>query len=552
MRKLLLSFILILTMLPTSYFAQVTSFCRIIDNPTLTDDVGNKVERTLDGGFVGVGTMRQSASDIDMYAIKYNSSLGIDFSVRMGDIAPVNYRENGYAIVPSGTGAAAVYYVIGSMHENFPSTNIDIFVMKISSTGGMLWAKRYGGLGTDVGTRGILSTNAAGAPILIVTGYTNSNATSDYNMFTLVIDPTNGSFSSFKAYGNYITGTVSLDRANDIIAKPNNAGYILVGDRRIGTNTDAFIVSLDASLNLAGSPNSLYITSAGNETLYSVEEIGGNYYAIGNTNRLGDDDIYLIKFNAAMALLDNKIYGGGHNNQYGTDIIKTYDGKLVISGYETPGTTATAQNGILLKLDPANLPTPMFYRKTTYGTLSDVLNGVCEQNSSYIVSVGRYNSSGTDDFFFNRTSQTGSSCCMTAISIPVTSQSADDKGTLQFAPTITSVNHGRSENFGIVKNLCNGTTTIPNPSNFDSEIVSQLQIVPVPNNGQFKIIVPENYGIVYKINVFNMQGGILKTITNSQDLSELNIDAQELKSGIYFIDVVTEEKTERSKIIVNK
>jgi hypothetical protein len=261
------------------------------------EDVGNRIIQTTDGGFLIVGSTSSDDGDFDglaigsddIFALKLNSS-----------------RETEWIKTFGGSGSDRAYSAIEDVGGNFVITgstnsnngtfagqnrgNSDIFLIKISPEGDLIWARIFGGSGEDHGYALIQAPNNN----YIIAGSTRST---DFNFF----QRSNNSRDAFLL-------------ATDINGQPN---WVLPFG---GTgNDDAF----DLTISLA---NTIVATG-------TFESIDGSFFA----TEPGDAGIFVHETDLSGRTLALSTYGGG-----GIDIANSItllnDGSYVIAGRSNSNT----------------------------------------------------------------------------------------------------------------------------------------------------------------------------------------------------------------------
>jgi len=142
----------------------------------------------------------------------------------------------------------------------------------------------------------------------------------------------------------------SCEKDKDIPPTPEPQPNYFTFNGQIGTNDNSTVVSNDDNLIICGNTASnlsiLKITKTGkqiwrndfgagnNSSASGVAELNGNIFTCGNTSRnylTTKNDILLIKSNSAGDTIWTKTYGGVEA-EYGTNIIATSDGNILIAG----------------------------------------------------------------------------------------------------------------------------------------------------------------------------------------------------------------------------
>ncbi len=142
----------------------------------------------------------------------------------------------------------------------------------------------------------------------------------------------------------------SCKKDKDIPPTPELQPNYFTFTGQIGTNDNSTAVSMDDNLIICGNSGSnlfiLKITKAGTQiwrndfgagngsAASGVAELNGNIFICGKTSRnfsTTKNDILLIKVNSAGDTIWTKTYGGAEA-EYGTNIITTSDGNILIAG----------------------------------------------------------------------------------------------------------------------------------------------------------------------------------------------------------------------------
>jgi hypothetical protein len=247
--------------------------------------------------FVMGSDLIAASSSNDMFVAKYDSSGNVIWAHGNGGSGDDYAR--GITTDPEGS-----TYITGSFNSPslifgadtlFSSGSNDIFILKYSSVGNRLWAKRFGGSQGEVGNRIMVSKNG----LLTLTGMFNG---------------------SLLPYGNdtlYNTANVSFDI---FVAQNDTAGNVIWA-KSIGSNGNDYGFGLDV---------------AGNGSFYLTGWYTGNILTIGDdtlTNQ-GSGDIFVAKFDN----IGNPLWGiseahGSTNLECSLGICLDAIGNVYITGY---------------------------------------------------------------------------------------------------------------------------------------------------------------------------------------------------------------------------
>lgn len=321
-------------------------------------DIPFAIKYTTDGGTIAAGYTDSKDGDVssqpnreywDLWVLKLDRCGVIQWEESFGGS---NY-ESARDIVQTADGS---YIVAGETNSTdggvvagYGATK-DIWILKLSSTGSLLWQKRYGGNGLDIA-----------------------------NHIHLMSD---GSF--------YLTASSSSNDGN-ITGNHGTAGY-----------TDGVIMKFDANGNLQWSK---CFGGSKNEEFFDMEIINGRMYLAGFANSTDGDippqqknyDVWLLALDANGNKIYSKVYGGSQNDVVYVMTIGN-DGSLTLAGYTTSadGDVSGAkgsQDYWVINIDPAN--GKLNWQKVLGGTDADYASSVItDTDGGYIVGGISYSDNG--------------------------------------------------------------------------------------------------------------------------------------------------------------
>lgn len=307
-------------------------------------DIAGQTIQCSDGGFVTVGT--SNSNDGDRLQFKGNYDIWVVKTDNVGQIVwEYSYGgpglDEGFGITESPDNG---YVVIGRIYDkggditkNYAKG--DIWIFKISSSGGLEWNQTIGGSNIEIPSN-VISTQDGG---FLVSGY---SASSD------------GLITDSKGQGDGLLIKLSSDGGISWIKTVGGAG----GDR----------------------------------ICCVVENSGSGYYAVGytssndltgiNKNISGLSDIWVLKLNPIGDIDWQKVYGGS-NADAGYNLIRNSKGNLVVCGTTYSNDYDFTQN--LGKQDycvlSINSNGNLIWAKNYGGSKDDVAEELLEINNGYIV-----------------------------------------------------------------------------------------------------------------------------------------------------------------------
>ncbi|MBE9481234.1 MAG: T9SS type A sorting domain-containing protein [Bacteroidetes bacterium] len=260
----------------------------------LSEDRGQSVQQTTDGGYIIAGTTSSFGSGAyDIWLIKTDELGNELWSKTFGGTS----WDWGYFVQQTDDGG---YIVIGCKD---PGAYYiwDVFLIKTDSEGNTTWTKTYGGDNYDVG-HCVRQTSDGG---YIITGYTYSYGAGSSDVWLIKTDA-NGNESWSQTFGGS-----NPEHGYSVIQTPDD-GYTIVGyTRSFGAGDyDVWLINTDNNGNEVW--NKTY-GGIDDDRAFSVQQtVDGEYIIAGFTESFGagNYDIWLIKTLSNGDTLWTKTIGG--------------------------------------------------------------------------------------------------------------------------------------------------------------------------------------------------------------------------------------------------
>ena len=234
---------------------------------------GYSIKQTLDNGYVIAGyTGTDGASEgssNDILVLKVDSNGNLSWMKTYGG----SKGDHVKSITATSDGGS----LVTGFTESFGSGGRDLFVLKLDSSGNVTWMKTYGTSGNDVSYANGLE-NEDGS--YMVAGATNSFGTGDFDFWLLKLDST-GNIIWQKTYGG-----ISRDVAT-ALQQTTDGGYILTGQTAsFGTGIyDTLLLKLDSDGTIIWQKN---YGGPGDGHAFAVQEsINGDFILAGYENSSG-------------------------------------------------------------------------------------------------------------------------------------------------------------------------------------------------------------------------------------------------------------------------
>ena len=476
--------------------------------------------------------------------------------------------ENGNVYIASFTNSAT-----GDIPSNAGLD--DVFVVKTSPDGDILWSQTYGGEGTDR----CYSIQILNNGNIAVTGRTASNqglfdgAIGLEDGFVLIVNP-DGDVQSFLRYGGSQVETiydlVELDNGDFIAC--GIAGSIDgdINDNTFVGSNKAWVFRANANGEIIWSriTNGLINNPDWEESFWNVELNNAKdaVYLLGasyNFNDINSDDLLLCKYNLDGELQLKQTFGGGAGDSPSGLYVGLSNEVFALGTIRGGGGDVTEYfagnaDAWMLKLD-SNLN---YVCDRSYGGANlDYAYGLNQYTSeSLFISMA---SRSTDE-----TASKESFGLMDGLLVEVSTQNGDTLQTLRWGSMGSDYSHdialvsegefyavGRSDGSDGWISGAKGASDLVMIHYRDLELgeplkqaKTQFKVYPNPSRNTISLLLEEND---YTLHIYNVQGEWIKSvhssaITNALDVSFLN-------AGVYLLEIVPQnsDKIKHQRLVIN-
>jgi len=140
-------------------------------------DAAHSIIQTTDGGYAVAGLSNSfGAGSLDMYIVKLDGSGNLQWGKTVGGTG----LDRAFSIIQTTDGG----YISAGWTNSFGAGGSDMYIVKLSSSGTLIWSKTVGGTNNDAGYSIIRTTDGGYA----VTGSTNSFGAGNYDMYIVKLD----------------------------------------------------------------------------------------------------------------------------------------------------------------------------------------------------------------------------------------------------------------------------------------------------------------------------------------------------------------------------
>jgi len=281
------------------------------------DDFAYSIAETYDRGFVIAGETKSYGAGGSDILILRTDSMGTLLWARTYGGSLDDYAQSVVQTQDSGFGLVGV-------SRSYGSGNGDCILLRLTSSGALSWGRTYGGTNFDLASDLVVVPDGG----FLVAGYSFSFSATDKADFMVIRTNSSGGLSWAKVFGG-----PSSDYARGIAAS-SDGNYIIVGSTySFGFGEyDFMILKIGPAGNLIwaktfGDLDMEYAHDA-------VPTFQGGCVVIGQTQDYGAGlhDFMLLNIGPAGDLLWAKTFGGT-NGDYPRCIAQTADGGYAVAGY---------------------------------------------------------------------------------------------------------------------------------------------------------------------------------------------------------------------------
>jgi uncharacterized repeat protein (TIGR02543 family)/uncharacterized delta-60 repeat protein len=297
-------------------------------------DSAKSIQQTNDGGYIVAGyTESFGAGGQDFWVLKLDSTGAVEWQKTYGGA----FDEIAHSIQQTSDGG----YIVAGSACLFGPGGSDSWVLKLTSTGDIVWQRRYDGSSIEHATS-IQQTSDGG---YIVAGYTNSFGAGEMDFWVLKLTST-GDIEWQQTYGRS-----DWDLAYSI-QQTSDGGYIVAGwTETFGPEDWRFWI---LKLTSAGEIEWQYAYGEGSQNVASSvqQTIDGGYVVAGRafSRDAGGYNLWVLKLTSIGDIEWQRIYDGSRDEE-AYSIQQTSDGGYIVAG-ETFSFGVGECDFLILKLLP--------------------------------------------------------------------------------------------------------------------------------------------------------------------------------------------------------
>ncbi len=444
----------------------------------------------------------------DFWIIKINSTGKLLWQKTLGGVK----EDVPFDIALSADGGYVIAGETGSVDGDVTNNHgqTDFWVVKLSTVGTLMWAHTYGGIRDDA-AHSIIATADDG---FIVVGKLRSPDGSNTNFWVIKING-NGIMLWQKIYGNIFNDEAYA------ISPTADGGFIVAGKTQSidGINyngfTDYMVVKADNNGNMQW--QKAYGGTMRDEA-HSVYQTADGGYVIGGftesidkqvTNNHASFDIWIIKVNSTGVLQWQKTLGCS-DIDWTFDVIPAADGGIIVSGdvSSTDGDIKGNHSGSDMWVAKLNNTGKVLTSISLGGSSSDGARSIIPVTSGYIVAGYANSNDGNVSKYFG----------------------GSDFWIVKLDQTLSQ------------KNII--------AANITKQTDNQLKIYPNPSAGNFRLTLPDAIA-KSAVTITNSSDHIIyrNTFSDNQTSHQISVDKKVI-DGIYTVTVISNEKIIRQQLII--
>jgi hypothetical protein len=345
---------------------------------------GNSMAQTSDGNLIIAGYNSSSGNGYDGLLMKVTTSGEMIWEKNFGSL----YMDSFYNVINTSSGD----YVAAGFQTLPGNSGSNIYIVKSNALGEKQWEYLGDSEHTTQGF-GLVETPDNG---FIACGYIQDNSYTDRDIYLVKLDAS-GKKVWDKRFGLINPGstTAIYDDAYAIMAA-GDSGYYLTGS----INGNSVCCCKSFLMKLSGSGDSLWTKSYSLAIGYAISRTADGNIIIGGTIASNGQDAFLLKTDTAGKKIWEKSYGTSAFD-IGTSVVQTQDGGYAMSGYSAK--SGGSQDVSLLRINSSGT---LLWSKTFGGDSEDEGYSIVKDSDGGFFIAGLTNSGGSF-VFLNKTSSDG-------------------------------------------------------------------------------------------------------------------------------------------------
>jgi hypothetical protein len=427
-------------------------------------------------------------------------------------------------------------FILAGYTNSYGAGIYDIWLIKTDSNGDKVWDKTYGGVKTELGYSVSQTTDDG----FILTGSTESFSVGIYDVWLVKTDSLGN-----QEWSNTF-GDVEYDKGYSV-HQTSDGGYILTGIT--GNTSDVWLIKTDSN------GNELWNKTYGDTELIEsgnciVQTADSGYIITGSVSDIDNTSLLLLKFDMNGNVEWNRVFGG-IDSDIGYSVQQTPEGSYIIVG-STRSYGAGLSDVWLIKTDSNG---EKVWDKTFGGSSNEGGREVQQTVDGDYIIIGSTESfgNGEHDIWLIKTDSDGNLLWSntyggSSIEYGESTQQTIDGGYI-IAGNTESYGAGEQDIWLIKTDEYGNTAIDSNPSGLIGKFELN-QNYPNPFNPETTISYTLKNSATVNLKVYDISGKEMMNLIESKQkkgFHEMKFDGSNLASGIYFYQLLLDNKVVESK-----
>lgn len=518
-------------------------FCYIIERKDKLDE-GKVITPLKTGGYIVAGEMHGNDTNLDLYFTNVKDDFTSDYNYLLDEV--ISERSD-IGTVYSTLEIGSNIYILGKSAK-WDATNADVIIACLDAVSqNVLWAKRYGTAGMDIGTK-LLNI---GQNKIVVVGHTNyyNLSPDNYDLFTMLVDLT-GNLADVAVY---IPGEKNANEVStDAVILPDEHGQFLIAGYNVNTNGMRDMIALKVNYDLTPASSLVFIGDENDQWANGVTVGGGYIYLVGASGliKYKDYHIYVAELKASDLSQTNasRIFTPDFKNSVANKVIYTDKRLTLVGDLYTTKSDMDVLRGTVLHLvcdDKDGKHLDIDWSMKTFEENNVRFNHLSNYKDSRLLVTGTFSTAANDNdiFVVNMNAKDGEGCCVEPLTFE--KKALNKTSTVNVStqrPSIEVKSYGVPSTYFELKEICkkDGKDAQPDATASVKMLLTDFNVFPNPNAGYFSVQLSNKEDAFKSVTIFDMAGRKVfdRNYSNEKSgMSYLEINADELTNGVYLLQV---------------
>ncbi len=301
-------------------------------------EYANDIKSVADGYIICGYTNSQGNGSRDVYVVKTDFSGDVTWEKTFGgDKADIAYSVD--------VNSSGEIFILGSTWSASAGEE-DIYVVKLSAEGALIWEKKFGAERSEIGTDLLIEDDGS----ILICGIDGTNEPQANNEVLLLKLDSSGKELWRNKFGTKAVRSLNVhgfDWAKKVFK--TKEGYTVIGDSDWIALMNIYFVNTDSK----GKPERSQVIGEGKYHDYaaSAVKLGDDSFVIAGTTKTRENDnaVYVVKTDSRGEVIWKKRINGNRSDR-ASAVLKLKDGSLIVAG-QTNSLGAGAFDAFIMKID---------------------------------------------------------------------------------------------------------------------------------------------------------------------------------------------------------